>query len=569
MAGAVIAFILGRRLVRTREDRSFFFTALILGGIAYCLISLIIFSQGHSLGGRLDANMGSANSAASSFYLLLIISIARLHTNDLGSKTSYIQISKFQSINKYITLVNNNIAGVSLFFISLTCLLITSSRMGILSGLLGSILTYILIKLFHHKYNFNLMKYSYIIVFLIIILGIDTTLSRFETIDQDFETRSIMQKVHWDNFLDRPWIGHGMNSFHEMNMISITPENWNVLSTIGSVHSIYIQILLELGLVGSVLVLTLSILYFVVFMKILVKSESKSQKIWIFALCGILFSFLLHGFVDFGLQTPAIAALLSAVAGALITTKPAQSDRPMEMGTKIPAFNAKTKKPPTKNDDIHLAPVYLFLKVSFTALLCIVLFCVMEGASTASQLKNKIESIQKSELTPETKLKLFGELEETTIRKWSKPSNWHAGVEAHLSQAFASMAELTDDRELKNTYFEKSVHHSAASLELSPVNGFAWLHLADYAAIGFENHLCRGPQCLRLSQQTAPAVKNREFLCNRIVISNRLGVDFEYRKSDLTAYSFMSGKGHAKRCLGSYPSDLFYVLNMIDQRLNE
>ncbi len=89
-----------------------------------------------------------------------------------------------------------------------------------------------------------------------------------------------------------------------------TPQNWNAIGNIGSAHNIYVQALEETGVVGFALLGAL-----VAFLLARgfrhVQDGRKRGQTWSAAVLASAVILLGHGWVDFGLQTPAIGALLA------------------------------------------------------------------------------------------------------------------------------------------------------------------------------------------------------------------------------------------------------------------
>jgi O-antigen ligase len=196
-----------------------------------------------------------------------------------------------------------------------TALLLTASRAGAFSAAIA-IIAFALLALIGMRSRGGVaaLAATLLVAAGLVSVGGQFALDRLDTLAGDRLHRDVMVETHWRAFQDRPVIGHGLNTFHELNQLYARPEDYHVLNTIGSAHNIYLQALEETGYVGFALfVLMLGpILARLLFAAI----EGGSGSEWAAGAFAAALGALTHGFVDFGLQTPAIAALLMFALGA-------------------------------------------------------------------------------------------------------------------------------------------------------------------------------------------------------------------------------------------------------------
>lgn len=127
----------------------------------------------------------------------------------------------------------------------------------------------------------------------------------------DASDRWTILGVYWTNFLQSPLHGFGLGTAPTLAKMSMTPENYNALWNIRAVHNVYLQWLVEGGMVGATLMFA-----------------TVACLIWLTvkgALCGgfsslapflaIDLAFLLQGLVDYPLQIPSLAMTWALLLG--------------------------------------------------------------------------------------------------------------------------------------------------------------------------------------------------------------------------------------------------------------
>src|SRR5690606_26547119 len=126
---------------------------------------------------------------------------------------------------------------------------------------------------------------------------------RFTNTAGAVRSRTELIEPHWQAFLDRPVLGNGLNTYHELNVMAATPENWASLSYAGAAHNIYVQALEEVGIVGVAL---MTLMLAPPILRALRRALFGSTGVeWAAAACAVTALFFLHGAVDFELQIPA------------------------------------------------------------------------------------------------------------------------------------------------------------------------------------------------------------------------------------------------------------------------
>jgi O-antigen ligase len=150
--------------------------------------------------------------------------------------------------------------------------------------------------------------------------------------DPSLALRKVMVETHWQAFLERPLTGHGLNTFHELNTLLATVNSWDAVRSIGSAHNLFVQMLEENGLIGaSLMALVVAAAAWAPVRRFILREKGWDTALAALAAFTVALS---HAIYDFGLQVPAVAALLfyqlglaNAGSGA-VESPPARSTKP-------------------------------------------------------------------------------------------------------------------------------------------------------------------------------------------------------------------------------------------------
>ena len=175
-----------------------------------------------------------------------------------------------------------------LLFAFIFALLITGSRIMIL----GSIISFIIITLFTQKqlrkgittFLMTLMIFAIIVLIVLYILPDSSNpILQYFTRTASINDRFILYKLAWQLFLQNPIWGHGINTF-----ISFTYLNY--LNEHTFAHNVFIQLLAETGIIGTLLFMAFLCRFYFISIKIINKVDefTKEEKI------AILLSFFVQ-----------------------------------------------------------------------------------------------------------------------------------------------------------------------------------------------------------------------------------------------------------------------------------
>lgn len=310
------AFALGALSVRTREDRRALSMLLVAAAAILGALSMYWLLTGADT--RLMAQFGSANAAATTFGVLALLLTARLLR--ASRRPSARVVAQVPPQWRAIAAPLSAPLTFCVLALTLACLLLTGSRAGILATIVAFAIIAVLIWAPWRRapdsapFSRGTLLIIAALALVLLVSGGQILFSRMLHVDADASVRTTLLDMHWRIFLDRPWIGHGLNTFHELNAHYLTPDTWRDAGYVGSTHNIYVQALEEVGIIGFIL-LTLMIA------PVLLKTGAnavfkRSGSEWAAAAFAGAALALIHGVVDFGFQTPAIAALIMFSVGA-------------------------------------------------------------------------------------------------------------------------------------------------------------------------------------------------------------------------------------------------------------
>lgn len=321
-AGPAAAFALGALCAEDRTDRDFIGRLMTGAALALGFWCLFLFATGaQTNNNRLMAPFGSSNAAATMFGLFalfacaLILRASRERLSGLRRRAA--------AGPAWLSVVQQAPLSAAALGVMLACALLTGSRAG-LAALAGGLVFFFALTRAGARGGRGggaqgPAAFLAAITGILLLVGGDFLASRFGTFGVDAEGRRMMIETHWGAFTDRPFIGHGLNTFHELNAYYATVHNWPALRDIGAAHNIFVQLLEETGLLGAAFFFLMLAPPLARALQIAVEDRSGAE--WAAAsFAGAAFAFA-HGLVDFGLQVPATAALMAFGLGAFSSAR--------------------------------------------------------------------------------------------------------------------------------------------------------------------------------------------------------------------------------------------------------
>lgn len=111
--------------------------------------------------------------------------------------------------------------------------------------------------------------------------------------------------VYWAVWLEQPLFGHGFGSFQQINNGLITPENVATLGSFGEANNVFLQWLIEHGIVGTGLICSVLLALHIPIVRALRQKTARSKTFLSVFLCvsGLV---LVNSMLDYSLEIPSI-----------------------------------------------------------------------------------------------------------------------------------------------------------------------------------------------------------------------------------------------------------------------
>lgn len=307
--GPIAAFGLGAIAGAAERTRSWSARGLILAALCLGAVALNIFVTEDR---RLDAGLSSPNAAAALFGACALFAFAM--TMRAGRRARYTARALPPILSSLQGLVSAPMSAAA----TLTCLicaLLTGSRAGVAATVLGFAVLVVLILIaprgpFSPDWRKTGLLALPAAVIALVLLATGPLAAAL-----DLGDRQVLAEAHWSAFLDRPWLGHGLGTYDQVNLMLMTPENHRPLEYAGAAHNLYVQALEEVGLIGGLLVgIAVAVPIWAAGVNLAGGGPGRE---WSAAALGISTLFLSHSALDYTLHVPAIAALFAFMLGLL------------------------------------------------------------------------------------------------------------------------------------------------------------------------------------------------------------------------------------------------------------
>ncbi|WP_426032190.1 O-antigen ligase family protein [Caulobacter sp. DWP3-1-3b2] len=139
-------------------------------------------------------------------------------------------------------------------------------------------------------------------------------IARLPDLANDLGYRLRLMQVHYAFFLERPWFGWGMGSFHTLNNRATGAADFKLLYDVGAAHNVYIQWLSQAGSLGAGLMAAIFLLALVLVARGAAKRGEAGNHLAAILAVGLFFA--LQGLSDYALEVPSMSAMLALLLGS-------------------------------------------------------------------------------------------------------------------------------------------------------------------------------------------------------------------------------------------------------------
>jgi O-antigen ligase len=321
--GAMVLAGLAIAQVERRADRAI--NLLLWAGVLYAIWAISSFADNaafvlgrekHYHVDRLTGSFFSANTAASLFGVLALVAWITALRNVRG----LIRAGRIDLVRPSRQLIEAllRFAMTGLFWVAL---LLTISRAAfVATGLCLVLVTVVeLVEMLGRRQVAagKIIGYTAPVVLGMIVLFAATIgqrfVSQFSALGADKDVRSAIFDTYVHAIEGAPLPGFGLGSFRAVNGSLIDDANFAVLWNLGAAHNIYLQWLLEGGIIGAGLMAIAMLLMLADVAGRRIGGETGRTRATIALMVSALL--LLHNAVDYSIQVPAIAALWALLLG--------------------------------------------------------------------------------------------------------------------------------------------------------------------------------------------------------------------------------------------------------------
>lgn len=207
------------------------------------------------------------------------------------------------------------------------CLLLLTAELGLASSRSGVLYLFaggVLVGLWRRmddQAGYQRLRSGYLLFALLYIawqiiyplLGFTTGMTRLAAVASDANTPSLrlfFWKDAWDIFLQYPWLGAGFGEFDWAFFMHGQIHDHGVINNrIEHAHNIFMQLLAEMGMVGTLWLIAIGGLWF----KNVLQSKSDSAKWWCFALLSVMG---IHSLLEYPLWLSNFLGIFAVLLGA-------------------------------------------------------------------------------------------------------------------------------------------------------------------------------------------------------------------------------------------------------------
>ena len=328
MLAYALTFWLTLSYCKQLENAQLVFKSLMISGLGYCIYGLVVQI------GDLDMILGlvqreyrqdlsstfiSRNHFATYAGLTLLCSFALLNQN-INTASGY-HIGGYLGLQRFIEhLITRTWLPVLAFFIIGTSLLLTHSRGGFFSTLVGLIVLMSILNINRRSSNkYLLLTFGITLLFACIFFYVSSSglLKRLEFQGLTDQARSEVYQLTWNAIQTNPWLGFGLGSFEEVfplykSLVIAGNDQRAILWDYA--HNSYLECIFELGLPAA---LGLFYCFLRLAISCLIGTFTRKRD-WSYPATGVAATVLIsvHATSDFSIQIPAVPFTYFLLMGA-------------------------------------------------------------------------------------------------------------------------------------------------------------------------------------------------------------------------------------------------------------
>lgn len=315
-------FVLSLILCRTPSRARLLVKLITFGGGVYAAYGLIVYWSGNkallwfskwAYEGDLTGSFVNRNSFATFLGLCFLTALCQLFNS---FSRLHLYGSPRDQTHTILEFLSNRWWLFLTLFLLATALVLTHSRAGLLSSLVG-VLTFIIalsqapsLGRFRHL---GLIGFPAVLVVLAFMISGGETLERMMETTLDSEERMSVFRQTWQAITDYPLVGSGLGSFASFFPLYRTAD---IAGYFDLAHNDYLQNFLELGIPAATC-LFVTLLWLA---GLCVRGVRTRRRDVVYPCLGVAASSLvgLHAVVDFSLQIPAVTTLYMALLGLAV-----------------------------------------------------------------------------------------------------------------------------------------------------------------------------------------------------------------------------------------------------------
>ena len=260
---------------------------------------------------RLGGVFLSSNTAATFLGMIILLAVSNLWRTWLNQ----VSFSSSSGAILFVGAFQKMSLGVVICLFSFVSLLLTASRAGIAGTLLAVTVFSVWVTIQQlgggqwvpkGRRGVRLILIASIVTLIVYIWSLsgDLVSTRYSQVFFDVRVRTDIIEASWQAFLMKPWFGYGLGGFDAARLLGATPESNAVVVYVHAAHNVYMQWLVQVGIIGTAI---FAAVYIYVLTRIF-RGARLARRYRTYCLAILCVSLLVgvHGIFDYALEIPVI-----------------------------------------------------------------------------------------------------------------------------------------------------------------------------------------------------------------------------------------------------------------------